>query len=179
MGTKPIELTEITGEWDYGCLPKNVELGEGCFLERKHSLDRFRSTRQPGLKLGRNVRAYTWTQFNVEPSGVATPPIFSKGGSIPEPDEPRKKPTIDIGPNVWIGTRAVLLSGASIGEGAIIGAAAVVDFTVPPYFLVRLFRQFAEDDGAGDFLADRCSINDQPSCPHDSAQRASSRLALP
>jgi len=69
MGMNPIDLAEITGEWDYGCLPKNVELGEGCFLERKQSLDRFRSTRQPGLKLGRNARVYTWTQFNVEPSG--------------------------------------------------------------------------------------------------------------
>jgi acetyltransferase-like isoleucine patch superfamily enzyme len=69
-------------------------------------------------------------------SAVATPPIFSKGGPIPEPDEPAKMPSIAIGPNVWIGTRAVLLSGASIGEGAIIGAAAVVDFIVPPYSVV-------------------------------------------
>jgi acetyltransferase-like isoleucine patch superfamily enzyme len=66
---KTVELAEITGAWDYKSLPDNVEIGDGCFLERKHSLDRFRSTRQPGLKLGRNVRAYTWTQFNVEPCG--------------------------------------------------------------------------------------------------------------
>lgn len=41
-----------------------------------------------------------------------------------------------IGDNVWIGARAVLLGGASIGEGAIIGAAAVVDFVVPPFAIV-------------------------------------------
>ncbi len=44
--------------------------------------------------------------------------------------------TIVIGENVWIGARAVLLPGARIGEGAIIGASAVVDFEVPPYAIV-------------------------------------------
>ena len=41
-----------------------------------------------------------------------------------------------IGRNSWIGARAVLLSGARIGEGAIVGAAAVVDFEVPPFSVV-------------------------------------------
>ncbi|HVD60097.1 MAG TPA: acyltransferase [Gemmatimonadaceae bacterium] len=40
---------------------------------------------------------------------------------------------ITIGANSWIGARAVLLGGAHIGEGAIVGAATVVDFAVPPY----------------------------------------------
>jgi acetyltransferase-like isoleucine patch superfamily enzyme len=43
---------------------------------------------------------------------------------------------ITIGPNVWIAARAVILGGADIGEGAIVGAAAVVDFPVPPYAIV-------------------------------------------
>jgi acetyltransferase-like isoleucine patch superfamily enzyme len=43
---------------------------------------------------------------------------------------------IEIGENSWIGARAVLLGGARVGEGAIIGAAAVVDFQVPPYAIV-------------------------------------------
>jgi acetyltransferase-like isoleucine patch superfamily enzyme len=37
--------------------------------------------------------------------------------------------------NVWIGARAVVLGGARIGEGSVVGAAAVVDFEVPPYSL--------------------------------------------
>jgi acetyltransferase-like isoleucine patch superfamily enzyme len=44
--------------------------------------------------------------------------------------------TICIKENAWIGARAVLLSGASVGKGAIIGAAALVDFEVPPYAIV-------------------------------------------
>ena len=41
-----------------------------------------------------------------------------------------------VGENAWIGARAVLLAGAQIGEGAIVGAATVVDFEVPPYAVV-------------------------------------------
>jgi len=53
------------------------------------------------------------------------------------PDEPGE-PTVSviIRRNAWVGTRAVLLAGADIGEGAIVGAAAVVDFAVPAYAIV-------------------------------------------
>ena len=61
---------EITGRWNYSSLPENVRVGRGCFLERKASFLRFRSTRNPGLVLGDRVSAYTWTEFNVEPDGV-------------------------------------------------------------------------------------------------------------
>ena len=43
---------------------------------------------------------------------------------------------VSLGPNTWIGARAVLLSGAEVGEGAIIGAGAVIDFAVPPFAIV-------------------------------------------
>jgi acetyltransferase-like isoleucine patch superfamily enzyme len=38
---------------------------------------------------------------------------------------------IVVGENSWIGARTVLLPGARLGEGVIVGAAAVVDFEVP------------------------------------------------
>jgi hypothetical protein len=40
---------------------------------------------------------------------------------------------IVIGDNAWIGSRAILLPGARSGEGAIIGAAAVIEFEVPVF----------------------------------------------
>ena len=43
---------------------------------------------------------------------------------------------IIIGDNVWIGTRAVLLAGAKLGTGVIVGAATVVDGEVPPYAII-------------------------------------------
>lgn len=46
------------------------------------------------------------------------------------------KGDIVIGNDVWIGYEAVILSGVTIGDGAIIGARAVVTRDVPPYTIV-------------------------------------------
>lgn len=46
------------------------------------------------------------------------------------------KGDIVIGNDVWIGYEAVILSGVQIGDGAIIGARAVVTKDVPPYTIV-------------------------------------------
>lgn len=46
------------------------------------------------------------------------------------------KGDIIIGNDVWIGYEAVILSGVTIGDGAIIGARAVVTRDVPPYTIV-------------------------------------------
>mgnify|MGYP000635882780 CR=1 FL=1 len=43
------------------------------------------------------------------------------------------KGDIVIGNDVWIGYEAVILSGVTIGDGAIIGARAVVTKDIPPY----------------------------------------------
>lgn len=64
-----LDERDITGQWDYRTLPANVRLGSGCWLERKDSFSRFRSQKNPGLILGDRVRVYTWTTFNVEPTG--------------------------------------------------------------------------------------------------------------
>jgi virginiamycin A acetyltransferase len=46
------------------------------------------------------------------------------------------KGDIVVGNDVWIGYEAVILSGVHIGDGAIIGARAVVTKDVPPYTVV-------------------------------------------
>lgn len=43
---------------------------------------------------------------------------------------------IVIGNDVWIGARALMLPGVKIGEGAIVGAGAIVTKDVPPYAVV-------------------------------------------
>lgn len=50
--------------------------------------------------------------------------------------EPPTRRGIEVGDNVWIGARAVLLGGARIREGAVVGAGAVVDGEVPRYATV-------------------------------------------
>jgi len=46
------------------------------------------------------------------------------------------KGDIIIGNDVWIGFEAVILSGVTIGDGAIIGARALITKDVPPYAIV-------------------------------------------
>ena len=47
-----------------------------------------------------------------------------------------KRGDIVIGNDVWIGFEAVILSGVTVGDGAIIGTRAVVTKNVPPYTIV-------------------------------------------
>jgi maltose O-acetyltransferase len=54
--------------------------------------------------------------------------MLEQGHQPPEP--------VIIADDVWIGTRAIILPGISIGRGAIIGAAAVVTKNVPEYAIV-------------------------------------------
>ena len=46
------------------------------------------------------------------------------------------KGDIIIGNDVWIGYRAAIMPGVTIGDGAIIGACSVVTRDVPPYSIV-------------------------------------------
>jgi acetyltransferase-like isoleucine patch superfamily enzyme len=59
--------------WDRSPLPPNVIVGEGTRIERSgETFKRFRSRREPGLTLGRDVDVYHWTTFNVEVQGAVT-----------------------------------------------------------------------------------------------------------
>jgi acetyltransferase-like isoleucine patch superfamily enzyme len=64
-------------------------------------------------------------------SPFATP--WRESGDVPSVGE---RTCVELGDDVWVGAGAVLLKGARIGDGAIVGAAAVVDFEVPPYGIV-------------------------------------------
>lgn len=47
-----------------------------------------------------------------------------------------RKISVRIGNDVWIGTRATLLEGVTVGDGAVVAAGAVVTRDVPPYAIV-------------------------------------------
>jgi len=44
--------------------------------------------------------------------------------------------TVTIGNDVWIGTRAIIMPGVSIGDGAVVGAGAIVTQDVEPFAVV-------------------------------------------
>lgn len=47
-----------------------------------------------------------------------------------------ESPVCNIGNDVWIGTRAIIMDGVNIGDGAIVASGAVVTKDVPPYAIV-------------------------------------------
>ncbi len=61
------------------------------------------------------------------------------------------KGDIVVGNDVWIGYEAVIMSGVTIGDGAIIGTRAVVTKDIPPYTIVGgvpakpIRKRFADD----------------------------------
>ncbi|WP_248922233.1 CatB-related O-acetyltransferase [Olsenella intestinalis] len=61
--------------------------------------------------------------FKVKLLGQSFPESGSKGG-------------ITVGDDVWFGYGATVLDGVSIGQGAVIGAGALVTKDVPPYAIV-------------------------------------------
>lgn len=66
-------------------------------------------------------------------------PIFFEEWDLDVEAIPRawdNKGDIVVGSDVWIGYEAVVLAGVTIGDGAIIGARAVVTKDVPPYTIV-------------------------------------------
>lgn len=72
---------------------------------------------------------------------VSTSPIFTEknnGTGHTWTNVSTKNPFkhVEIGNDVWIGFRAVILGGVKIGDGAVVGAGAVVTKDVPPYAIV-------------------------------------------
>lgn len=73
-------------------------------------------------------------------SYVSTSPVFLAGRNIFKVNfaeiEYDEAPCTNIGNDVWIGEACFIRAGVNIGDGAIIGAHAVVTKDVPPYAVV-------------------------------------------
>jgi acetyltransferase-like isoleucine patch superfamily enzyme len=68
-----------------------------------------------------------------------------------EDGQPWSKGDIVIGSDVWIGARAIILSGVTVGHGAVIAAGSVISKDVRPYSIVvgnpgkELKRRFSDE----------------------------------
>jgi chloramphenicol O-acetyltransferase type B len=133
------------GRWSYGDLTVH-SWGEGAKL----SLGAFCSI-APGVQvlLGGEHR----------PDWVTTFPFTALWpGAANLPGHPRTKGDVTIGNDVWIGTEALILSGVSIGDGAVVAARSVVAVDIEPYSIVagvpaRLIRKRFDDATIARLLA--------------------------
>jgi len=62
--------------------------------------------------------------------------ILTLGHDPQSPDFADRGGDVNIGDRVWIGYRAVVLPGIRVGDGAVVGAGAVVTKDVPPFAIV-------------------------------------------
>lgn len=60
---------------------------------------------------------------------------FSKKSALVWADPGRQRRTV-IGNDVWIGDKAIVMTGVTVGSGSVIAAGAVVNRDVPPYTIV-------------------------------------------
>jgi acetyltransferase-like isoleucine patch superfamily enzyme len=103
--------------WFYGpndVRRTRVEIGENSHVNRDCVLDV-----RGGLRIGDNV------SVSAEVSIVTIAKLATSRG-------PAERKPVVIEDNVWIGTRAIVMPGVTIGRGAIVGAGAVVIRDVPP-----------------------------------------------
>jgi maltose O-acetyltransferase len=96
-----------------------VSLGKGCVINRGCFL-----YTTGGLVIGENasISAGTW--------------LITGTHDMNDPLFPDRYMPIVIGNYAWIGVRATILAGVTIGEGAVVMAGAVVTRDVPPYAVV-------------------------------------------
>lgn len=84
------------------------------------------------IRLGQHCLIAGGVAFS-DSNGHPTDPVARKKGLPPSPEDVRP---IEIGDNVWIGERSVILPGVTIGEGSIVSANSVVRKNVAPYTIV-------------------------------------------
>jgi acetyltransferase-like isoleucine patch superfamily enzyme len=160
------EPLALPHDWFPSRLPRNVRIGERSWLYSAIAFLRYCSCRPCGVEVGKDSGLYKGTYFDLGPYGevrigdycALVGVVIASNGRVeigsytfishqvvlagdfaacPSREEPAPSHAdIMIGENVWIGARATVLGGARLGDGAIVGAATLIDSEVPPYAIV-------------------------------------------
>jgi acetyltransferase-like isoleucine patch superfamily enzyme len=95
-------------------LEDDVHIGTGCLIDLS---DRIRLQR--GAVIGPGVSIMTHADAGESHASPTAQRFRTMTGRV------------DIGPYAWVGARAVILAGVTVGEGSVVGAGAVVVRDVP------------------------------------------------
>jgi acetyltransferase-like isoleucine patch superfamily enzyme len=106
---------------------ENTYIGKLCTIQVNGRIGR-------GVKIANNVGIVGRNDHDYRTPGV----LITDGGWIGTDASLAEAPenSIEIGDDVWVGFGAVVLSGITIGTGAIIAAGAVVVHDVEPFSIV-------------------------------------------
>ncbi len=101
-------------------------LADRTWVGSRLSIGRYCSIAQCEIFLGGNHPTHWLSQF----------PVRGRYGLPGNAEESLSKGDVVIGNDVWIGFGSTIMTGVTIGDGAVIAARAVVTKDVPPYAVV-------------------------------------------
>lgn len=137
---------------DTGCVINNCSIGRYSYLNENCNVTKARigsfSSIGSNCQIGGGIHSLVY---------VSTSPVFCKKSNCFNKSFSSSKldgqdaGSVKIGNDVWIGTNCYIKAGVTIGDGAIIGAHAVVTHDVQPYSIMagvpaRLIRYRFEAD---------------------------------
>lgn len=109
----------------YGCFIAGGEFGANISIGNNSVINRFvYLDGRFNLKIGNNVNISHYTLIQTLTHDPQSPDF--KG--VPGP--------VILEDHVWVGARAMILPGVTIGEGAVVGAGAIVTKSIAPYEIV-------------------------------------------
>lgn len=125
---------------------KNVEFPKACFIAHNVEIQNCKIGNHSSIGRYTKVRdaeigSYCSISWDCT-IGAPTHPLktitssaitYRKEYGVVDRDIQLEQKTTVVGNDVWIGCGSVLISGVSIGDGAVIGAGAVVTKNIPPY----------------------------------------------
>jgi acetyltransferase-like isoleucine patch superfamily enzyme len=122
--------------------PRNVWIGEGCLVTKGASLTTETSHGElhlhDGVQVNRDVRLdYSGNLRLLDGALVSEGAVVMTHSHGHDPHSPPRALELTIGRNAWIGAYAIILPGVhAIGDGAVVGAGAIVRNDVAPNQIV-------------------------------------------
>ena len=129
---------------DFGSAGKNAIIGFPVYITNAKTVHLERNTvLRAGISIQNNINEHVYIKkytvisrdvtivTNNHRSTVGIPQCLLGASHINDTSR-----DITIGEDVWVGTRATILSGGDLGRGCIVGACSLVTKPVPPYALV-------------------------------------------
>lgn len=131
------------------CILDRSEMGFGSYINQNTTLKN--TIVGKFCCISWNVCLYGGSSHNsTSPSMYTSYHWKSIFGNTEDSNKTEKRKTI-IGNDVWIGNGAIVINAVNVGDGAVIGAGAVVTKDIPPYSVVAgvpakiLYKRFSEE----------------------------------